>query len=80
MTADGWTISEACEQFAAAGLPVDPRRFRMVIRALPGFKSVGETASTARGGRGHAIYEIGDLQRLHSALAPWLGDPISGDT
>jgi hypothetical protein len=67
----GWTISEACAEFERAGLPVDPARFRMAIRAVQ-LKPVGETTSGGRGGRGHALYEIGQLQRLHAALAPWL--------
>jgi hypothetical protein len=73
-SAHGWTISEACAEFERAGLPVDPARFRMIIRALPGFKPVGETRSGQLGGRGQALYEIGALQRLHAALAPWLTD------
>jgi hypothetical protein len=70
----GWTVDEACAEFARAGMPVDPARLRMVIRALPGFRPVGEKRAPAgsKGGRGHPLYEIGQLQRLHAALAPWL--------
>ncbi|HEY3652370.1 MAG TPA: hypothetical protein VGL33_30680 [Streptosporangiaceae bacterium] len=76
----GWTISEACREFEAAGMPVDPRRFRIIVRNLPGLQPVGETKSGERGGRGQFLYEIGQMQRLHSALAPWLTVPASGDT
>lgn len=69
--AHGWTVSEACAEFERAGLPVDPGRFRMAIRAVK-LRPVGETPSGEKGGRGQALYEIGQLQRLHSALAPWL--------
>lgn len=72
MTAHGWTISEACAEFDAAGMPVDPRRFRIIVRNLPGLVPVGETKSGERGGRGQFLYEIGQMQRLHAALAPWL--------
>lgn len=76
--ADGWTIPEAREQLAATGLPVD--HLDRIIRALPGFRPCGETKPGDHGGRGYKLYPIGDLQRLHSALAPWLKDPASGDT
>lgn len=79
MTAHGWTISEACEEFERAGLPVDPGRFRMAIRAVK-LKPVGETTSGRKGGRGQSLYEIGQLQRLHAALAPWMTVPPPGDT
>jgi hypothetical protein len=75
VTARGWTVAEACAEFERAGMPVDPARFRMIIRALPGFNPVGETKSGQLGGRGHPLYEIGALQRLHAALAPWLSAP-----
>ena len=68
--AEGWTVDEAREQFAQAGVPVDG--LARIIRALPGFQRIGETPSGEHGGRGHALYDIGQLQRLHAALAPWL--------
>ena len=68
--AEGWTVDEAREQFAQAGVPVDG--LARIIRALPGFQRIGETPSGEQGGRGHALYEIAQLQRLHAALAPWL--------
>ena len=68
----GWTIAEAAAEFERAGMPVEERHLRAIIRHLPGFNPVGETKSGPTGGRGHPLYEIGSLQRLHSALAPWL--------
>jgi hypothetical protein len=72
VTADGWTIPMACEQFERQGMPVEERHLRAIIRHLPGFNPVGETKSGPTGGRGHPLYEIGALQRLHAALSPWL--------
>jgi hypothetical protein len=77
---DGWTVNEASADFAMTGKPIPPRQLAMIIRALPAFNPLGETASGGRGGRGHALYDIGQLQRLHSALAPWLHPPVNGDT
>ena len=67
-----WTIAEAVEQFAAAGMPVDEDRFRIAVTRVARIPRAGETPSGAKGGRGHPLYPIPDLQRLHAALAPWL--------
>ena len=75
----GWTLEEACAQFAAAGMPVDPGRFRMAVTRVARLPRVGETPKGPKGGRGQLLYEIGQLQRLHAALAPWLILPASGD-
>lgn len=75
MTAPGWTVSEACAEFERAGLPVEERRLRAIIRNLPGFNPIGASKPGPAGGRGHPIYEIGQLQRLHAALAPWWTAP-----
>jgi hypothetical protein len=71
-SAHGWTVQEAVEEFARTGLPVDG--LARIIRALPGFQRIGEVRKPpgSKGGRGDAIYDIGQLQRLHAALAPWL--------
>lgn len=72
VTDDGWTIKEACEQFAAAGVPITPYRFGLVIRAVQ-LPAAGRAPSPGpQGGRGQTLYPISELQRLHSALAPWL--------
>jgi hypothetical protein len=68
------TISKACKDSAAAGLPVEERRLRAIIRNLPGLTPVGEVRKPpgSKGGRGPAVYEIGELQHLITALKPWL--------
>jgi hypothetical protein len=70
----------ACEQFAEAGMPVDEARFRIAVTRVARLPRAGETPSGERGGRGQILYPIGELQRLHSALAPWLvvQEPPSG--
>lgn len=74
-----WTIAEASAEFERTGIPVEPDRLRMIIRALR-WQPCGETASGERGGRGQSLYRISDLQRLHSALSPWLAvqGPLAG--
>lgn len=72
MTAPGWTIAEALAEFERAGMPVDPARFALAVTRVARIPRAGETRPGEKGGRGHALYEIGQLQRLHSALAPWL--------
>ena len=71
MTGDGWTIDDALAEFKKQGMPVDPVRFRAAVRVAK-IQRVGETSSGERGGRGHALYPIGELQKLHSRLAEWL--------
>lgn len=88
--AEEWTLARAREELARTGLPVD--RLDKIIQALPGFRRIGEGPSGERGGRGLALYDSGQLRKLHAALAPWLtarpdpgGDdggrdaPVSGD-
>jgi len=75
----------ACEQFAEAGMPVDEARFRIAVTRVARLPRAGEMPAGEKGGRGYALYPIGELQRLHSALAPWLvvqdrHVPLSGDT
>lgn len=68
-----WTVEEACAEFAAAGVPIEPARFLMAIHAIR-LRPVGEIRKPhgSKGGRGRNLYDIADLQRLHAALAPWL--------
>lgn len=74
VTTEGWTIAEAIAEFERAGMPVDPARFREAVIRVARIKRVGEVRKPpgSQGGRGEALYPIGELQRLHSALAPWL--------
>ena len=80
VTDHGWTVAEAREEFASTGLPIDG--LDRIIRALPGFRRIGEKPSGERGGRGPAVYDIGQLQQLHGRLAEWLipQEPTPGDT
>ena len=85
MTRDGWTITEALDDYAAAGKPLDQDGFIDVVPAahrLGTLKRTGETKSGRRGGRGQARYEIGTLQEMHKDLARWIPaqDPPPGDT
>jgi hypothetical protein len=69
---DGWTISEALEQFERQGMPVDEARFRIAVTRVARIPRTGEKPSGERGGRGQKMYDIAQLQRLHAALSPWL--------
>jgi hypothetical protein len=79
---EGWTIAEAREQFAQAGVPFDG--LARVIQVLPGFQRTGEKKKPpgSKGGRGELVYDIGDLQQLHAVLARWLVPQVTtpGDT
>ena len=63
-----WTISEACEEFERAGMPVDPDRFRLAVTRAARAPSAGEMPSGDKGGRGRKLYDIGRLQRIHAWL------------
>ena len=71
---DGWTADEAGPEFAKTGIPFEPEQVRGIIRWLPGFLPVGEQRHDGPG-RGKAMYDIGELQELHGALAKWLRVP-----
>jgi hypothetical protein len=75
MTDGGWTVPEASAQFSQTGLPIDERNLRAIVRNLPGFHRIGEKKSGKRGGRGEALYAIGDFQLLHKDLSRWLTPP-----
>jgi hypothetical protein len=66
-----WTVDEACQWFADGGIPIEPGRLRLIIRALR-WKPVGESPPGEHGGRGYPLYPIADLMKLHASLAPWL--------
>jgi hypothetical protein len=74
VTADGWTIPEACAEFERAGMPVDEARFRIAVTRMARLRRIGETRQPpgSKGGRGNSLYEIGDLQRLHADVAKWI--------
>ena len=74
MTAQGWTIAEACQEFKRAGMPVDEARFRIAVTRMARLRRIGETRQPpgSKGGRGNPVYEIGDLQRLHADVAKWI--------
>jgi hypothetical protein len=70
--ADGWTIAEAVAEFERQGMPVDAARFRVAVTRVARIPRTGEASSGAKGGRGQAMYDISQLQKLHAALTPWL--------
>jgi hypothetical protein len=70
----------ACEQFAAAGVPVDEARFRIAVTRVARIPRIGEMDSGPQGGRGYVLYEISELQLLHKGLVRWLKVPPPGDT
>ena len=76
----GWTVADAREQFAKAGLPFDG--LARVVSVLPGFRPVGAMPPGPNGGRRYAVYDIADMQQLHAVLSRWLipRDPPPGDT
>ena len=78
--ADGWTIPMAVAKFAEQGMPVDEARFRIAVTRMARLRRVGETRQPpgSKGGRGHPVYQIGQLQRLHADVAKWIPPP--GDT
>ena len=72
--ADGWTIPMAVAKFAEQGMPVDEARFRIAVTRMARLRRVGETRQPpgSKGGRGHPLYGISDLQRLHADVAKWI--------
>jgi hypothetical protein len=62
----------ALEQFAAAGVPVDPARFRLAVTRMARLPRAGEMPSGPQGGRGQVLYDISQLQLLHKDVAKWI--------
>jgi len=64
----------AVAKFAEQGVPVDEARFRLAVTRMARLRRIGETRQPpgSKGGRGHPLYEIGDLQRLHADVAKWI--------
>jgi hypothetical protein len=78
VTAHGWTVSDAFDQFDAAGVPVDRAGFRAVVRAARrtgNLKPLGETKSGESGGRGQILYPIPEMQQMHKDVTRWLTVP-----
>ena len=68
----------AIAKFAEQGMPVDEARFRIAVTRMARLRRIGEArppGAGSKGGRGQALYDIGQLQRLHAALSPWLTTP-----
>ena len=86
-----WTLDQACDYFAAGGVPIGPRHLAAIIRdiraaaraagAADPLVPVGETRSGELGGRGKALYRVSELMELHRDLARWVAavpDPGAG--
>ena len=67
---EGWTVDDSIAEFERTGMPVDPYRFRKAIQAFQ-VRPVGEEPSGEHGGRGRAMYDIGDMQELHKDFIRW---------
>lgn len=66
-----WTVEDASAVFGRAGVPIDPARLRLLLRALQ-WQPAARAPSGEAGGVGAALYRSSDLQRLHAAVAPFL--------
>ena len=51
-------------------MPVDEYRFRKAIQAFQ-IRPVDAKPSGERGGRGHGLYDIADMQELHKDFIRW---------
>ena len=67
---EGWTVGESIAQFEDTGMPVEEYRFRKAIQAFR-IRPVAEEPSGEHGGRGHALYDIADMQALHADFIRW---------
>ena len=58
----------AVEEFERAGMPVVEARFRIAVIRGVRIQRTGETRQPpgSKGGRGQVLYDIGQLQLLHS--------------
>ena len=64
-----WTVDDAVEVCSETGIPITRRQLVTLIAILD-IRPVGKRQGPR--GRPALTYEIGELQRLHSAVACWL--------
>lgn len=62
-----WTIEQACQYFTESGLPIKPERLTMIIQGLE-WEPSGSMPPGPKGGRGKALYPMGDVMWLHATL------------
>ena len=62
-----WTIEQACQYFTESGLPIDADHLSMIIQGLE-LEPAGAGPSGPKGGRGKALYLMGDIMWLHATL------------
>lgn len=67
-----WTLEDACNYFAAAGLPIKPDRLRKIIQGLEWVPVAEEPPAGDKGGRGRALYKSSDLMVLQARLAEFI--------
>ena len=64
-----WTVDDAVEAIGGTGIPITRRQLVTLIAILD-IRPVGKRQGPR--GRPALTYCIGELQRLHAAVAPWL--------
>ena len=64
-----WTVDDAVEAIGGTGIPITRRQLVTLIAILD-ICPVGKRQGPR--GRPALTYFIGELQRLHAAVAPWL--------
>lgn len=67
-----WTVEEACDYFAAAGLPIRPDRLRKIIQGLEWEPAGTRAREPGETGRGKAVYRSSDMMILHARLAEFV--------
>lgn len=67
-----WTVDDAVKSFDDAGVPITRRQLVALI-ALLDIRPVGKRQGPR--GRPALTYDIGELQRLHRDIYPWLLPP-----
>lgn len=67
----GWTVEDAV---ALLHPPMTAAQVRALI-IIAGLQPIGRRRSGARGGRPAAVYDVAELLRAHTAVAPLLVSP-----